>query len=129
MLRGNTRRLSALDPRQSGLHTLLGEADLHAGKLDDAEAEFRQELQLDSRYERAWLGLANLQLAKGQALDALASVSAVWQNSPEFFKSRTEFPSIDSRSGDGTGLRIATCWIRRRTGKAFSVVGSLCLDE
>lgn len=85
----------ALDPHQSGLHTLLGEVDLHTGKLDDAEAEFRQELQLDSRFERAWLGLATLQLAKGQASDALASVSTVWKNSPEFFKSRTDFPSID----------------------------------
>jgi Flp pilus assembly protein TadD len=58
----------AIEPRQAGLHTLLGEAYLHAGKLEDAETEFRHELQLDSRYERAWLGLANLQLAKGQAI-------------------------------------------------------------
>src|SRR6266567_201889 len=85
----------AIDPRQSGLHTLLGEADLHAGKLKEAEAEFRRELQIDSRYERAWLGLANLQLAKGQAPEALASVNAVWQNSPEFLKSYPEFPTID----------------------------------
>ncbi len=89
------KKALAIEPRQSGLHTLLGEAYLHAGKLEDAETEFRRELQLDSRYERAWLGLANLQLAKGQAFEALASVGAVWQNSPEFLKSYPEFPTID----------------------------------
>ena len=89
------KKALAIEPRQSGLHTLLGEAWLHAGKLEDAETEFRHELQLDSRYERAWLGLANLQLAKGQPLDALASAGAVWQDSPEFLKAHPEFPAIE----------------------------------
>lgn len=85
----------AIDPRQPGLHTLLGESYLHNGKLDQAEAEFRQELQLDSTYERAWLDLANLQLAKGQGAESLASISAIWKASPEFLKLRPEFPSIE----------------------------------
>jgi tetratricopeptide (TPR) repeat protein len=85
----------AIEPRQAGLHTLLGEAYLHAGKLEDAEKEFRHELALDSRYEPASLGLANLQLAKGQALEALGSVAAVWQNSPEYLKAHPDFPSIE----------------------------------
>jgi tetratricopeptide (TPR) repeat protein len=89
------KKALAIEPRQSGLHTLLGEAYLHTGKLEDAETEFRHELQLDSRYERAWLGLANIQLAKGQALEALDSVGTVWRNSPEFLKSHLEFPSIE----------------------------------
>jgi tetratricopeptide (TPR) repeat protein len=84
----------AIEPQQSGLHTLLGECLLQTGKLEDAETEFRRELQLDSRSEGAWLGLANLQLARGQASEALASVSAVWQSSPEFLKSHPEFLSI-----------------------------------
>jgi tetratricopeptide (TPR) repeat protein len=85
----------AIEPRQSGLHTLLGETYLHTRKLEEAETEFRHELQLDSRYERAWLGLANIQLAKGQALEALASVAAVWRSSPEFLRSDPEFPSVE----------------------------------
>jgi tetratricopeptide (TPR) repeat protein len=89
------KKALAIDPHQSGLHTLLGEIYLHTGKLDDAETEFRQELQLDAHFEGAWLGLASLQLAKGQASDALASVNTVWKNSPEFFKSRPDFPSIE----------------------------------
>ncbi len=88
----------AIEPRQSGLHTMLGEAYLHTGKLEEAETEFRREFQLDSRYELAWLGLANLQLAKGQALEALASVTAVWQSSPESLKVHPEFPAIELRS-------------------------------
>jgi len=89
------KKALAIEPVQSGLHTLLGESYLHAGKLEDAEAEFHLELQHDSRYERAWLGLATLQLAKGHATEALASVDKVWKISPEFLKLRPEFPSIE----------------------------------
>jgi tetratricopeptide (TPR) repeat protein len=85
----------AIDPKQSGLHTLIGESYSRGGKLDEAEAEFRKELQLDSRYERAWLGLANTQLARAQAVDALRSVSEVWQSSPEFLKLHSELLSIE----------------------------------
>jgi tetratricopeptide (TPR) repeat protein len=84
-----------MDQKQSGLHSLLGDAYLHAGKLVEAEAEFHRELQLDSRNELAWLGLANLQLVKGQALEALESVGKVWQISPEFLKVPQEFPSVE----------------------------------
>lgn len=84
----------ALDPRQAGLHTQLGEVALRLGKLQEAEGEFRAELQGDSRYESAWLGLASLQLAAGNAVEALASVDKVWRNSPEFFESHPAFPSI-----------------------------------
>jgi tetratricopeptide (TPR) repeat protein len=89
------RKALGIEPRQSGLHTLLGEAYLHAGKLEEAETEFQLDLQLDSRNELAWLGLANLQLAKGQVSEALASEGKVWQISPEFLKLRPEFPSIE----------------------------------
>ena len=89
------RKALGIEPRQSGLHTLLGEAYLHAGKLEESEAEFRLELQLDSRNELAWLGLANLQLAKGQPSEALDSVAKVWQISPEFLKLHPELPAIE----------------------------------
>jgi tetratricopeptide (TPR) repeat protein len=88
------KALSA-DPRQSGLHTSLGQTYLHAGKLDEAEKEFHLELQLDSSNELAWLGLANLQLTKGQATAALESVSKVWEISPDFLNLQRSFPSTD----------------------------------
>jgi tetratricopeptide (TPR) repeat protein len=85
----------AIDPKQSGLHALVGESYLHDGKPDEAEAEFRKELQLDSRYERAWLGLTNIQLARAQAVDALRSVSEVWQSSPKFLQLHSELLLIE----------------------------------
>jgi len=88
------KALSA-DLRQAGLHTSLGQSFLHAGKLEEAEKEFRLELQLDSSNELAWMGLANLQLAKGQASEALESLTKVWEISPDFLALQRGFPSID----------------------------------
>src|SRR5260370_33288405 len=85
----------AAEPRHSRLHTSLGQAYLHAGKLEEAEAEFHLELQLDSGNELAWLGLANMQVAKGQAAAALESLGKVWEISPEFLVGQREFPSIE----------------------------------
>lgn len=89
------KKALATEPQQSGLHTSLGQVYLHAGKLEEAEAEFHQELQLDSRNELAWLGLANLQLARGQATAALESQGKVWEISPEFLVLQREFLSIE----------------------------------
>ena len=85
----------AIEPRQSGLHTLLGQTYLHAGKLQEAETEFHQELQLDSQNELAWLGLANMQVAKGQSTAALESIGKVWEISPEFLAVQRQFPAIE----------------------------------
>src|SRR6266404_779965 len=83
------------EPRQSGLHTLLGQTYLHAGKLQEAETEFHHELQLDSQNELAWLGLANMQVAKGQSTAALESIGKVWEISPEFLAVQRQFPAIE----------------------------------
>lgn len=83
------------EPQQSGLHTSLGQAYLHAAKLEEAEAEFHLELKLDSSNEQAWLGLANLQLARGQATAALESLGKVWEISREFLAVQRGFPSIE----------------------------------
>ena len=89
------RKALAAEPRQSGLHTSLGQTYLHAGKLQEAETEFHLELQLDLRNELAWLGLANMQVAKGQSTAALESVGKVWEISPEFLPVQRQFPSIE----------------------------------
>ena len=88
------KALSA-DPRQSGLHTSLGQTYLHAGEPEEAEKDFRLELQLDSSNELAWIGLANLQLVKHQTTGALASLAKVWEISPEFLALERGFPSIE----------------------------------
>jgi len=89
------RKALAIYSRQAGLHTSMGQAYLHAEKFAEAEAEFRQELQLDSRNELGWLGLANAQLARGQADAAQESVGKVWEISPEILILQRDFPSIE----------------------------------
>ncbi|MGA7415069.1 MAG: tetratricopeptide repeat protein [Bryobacteraceae bacterium] len=84
-----------IEPKQAGLHTLLGQSYLHAQKLEQAETEFRLELERDRRYELAWIGLANLRLAQNQPKGALESLDKVWQISPEFLAVQREFPSVE----------------------------------
>jgi len=91
------RKALGTEPRQSGLHTSLGQTYLLAGKFHEAETEFGLELQLDSRNELAWLGFANMQLAQGEAIAALESLRKVWEISPEFLAVQKEFPSIEIR--------------------------------
>ena len=91
------RKALSADPKQSGLHASLGQSSLHAGKLDGADKEFQLELQVDSQNELAWLGLANLQLAKGEPAAALESLEKVWEISPEFLAVQ-RFPSVDLSS-------------------------------
>lgn len=95
------------DPRQLGSHTSIGQSFLRTGKLDESEKEFRLELQFDAQNEPAWLGLANLQLAKDDAADALESLTRVWEISPEFLALQ-RFPSVDlsSVSAKASAARI-----------------------
>ena len=96
----------AAEPGQRGLHTSLGLTYLHAQKLQDAETEFRSELNLDPRNEPAWLGLANLQLAKGDATAAIESLGKIWEISPEFLAVQRGFPSVEL-SQETTNASIA----------------------
>ncbi len=106
------------EPRQPGLHTSLGQTYLHAQKPDAAETEFRSELTLDPRGEPAWLGLANLQLVKGDATAALESLGKIWEISPEFLSVQRGFPSAElpqettkaSITRLGTRNRNIFCW-------------------
>jgi tetratricopeptide (TPR) repeat protein len=85
----------SIEPQQAGLHTLLGRSYLHAQRLEQADTEFRLELERDPRYELAWIGLANLRLAQNQPKVALESLEKAWQISPEFLAVQQDFPSIE----------------------------------
>ena len=74
---------------------MLGQSYLHAQKPDQAETEFRLELDLDPRYELAWISLANLRLAQNQPKSALEFLDKVWQISPEFLALQRDFPSVE----------------------------------
>jgi len=82
------------DPKQPGLHTSLGLAYLRAGKPDKAAAEFHLELELDPKYEPAWLGLAEAQISRGQAGAALDAVQTVWEISPEYLAFERGLPEL-----------------------------------
>ena len=85
----------AIDAKQSGLHTALGQAHLRGGKFGEAEVEFHRDLEFDPQNELAWLGLAEKQLATNQPMAAVEAVAKVWESSPEFLAVQREFPTIE----------------------------------
>jgi tetratricopeptide (TPR) repeat protein len=89
------RKALNIEPRQPGLHASLGQALLHAGKIEEGEPEFHLELQLDSSNELAWLGLAEVQLTTDRFSAALESVAKVWEISPELLALQREFPNVE----------------------------------
>lgn len=84
-----------IEPKQGGLRLLLGQTYLHAQKFEQAEKEFRLELELDPRDELAWVGLANLLLVTNQAKGTLECLEKVWQISPELLALPRDFPLIE----------------------------------
>ena len=103
------RKALAMDAKESGLHSALGQACLHAGKIQDAQAEFHRELDVDSSTEIAWLGLAEAALKQGQGTAALEDVASAWKISPEFLALEKDFPTIEvaPESAKASALEIA----------------------
>lgn len=98
----------ASDPRQPGLHTALGLSYLRAGRPDKAEAEFHLELELDQRYEPAWLGLAETQVVRGRGGAALEAVQRVWDISPEFLALQRGFPELSPSAAKSALANLPT---------------------
>ncbi|HEX5481593.1 MAG TPA: tetratricopeptide repeat protein [Terriglobia bacterium] len=84
----------ALDPAQPGLHAALGNAFLMQGKLPEAGREFQGEIERDAANPPALLGLAAINLEKGQAREALRAISKVAASSPQFLADQTDFPFV-----------------------------------
>ncbi len=89
------RKALGLDAHQPGLHAAMGQAYLHAGKLKEADDEFHLEIAADAKNETAWLGLAEKELAAGDAELAMQAVARVWEISPEFLAVQRDFPSVE----------------------------------
>src|SRR5262249_55527393 len=89
------RKALAIDPKQSSLHTALGQAYLHSGKIQEAVAEFYRELDVDSSAELAWLGLAEVALKQEQSAAAIEAVAKAWEISPEILVRQREFPTVE----------------------------------
>jgi tetratricopeptide (TPR) repeat protein len=84
-----------VDPAQPGLHASLGSVYLHQGKLAEAGAEFRSELQRDLDDEQALLGQAEVNLAGGLVGAAQEQLDHLWKTSPEFLAVQSDFPRIE----------------------------------
>ena len=80
-------------PDLPGLHQSLGRARLMLGDLDAAEEQFRAELRADPHAERAWLGLAEVNLARGDGAAALENVDEVWKTFPHWLAHAPGFPA------------------------------------
>ena len=88
------RQALAVEPSQPGLHAQLGRVYLRESKVEAAEQQFRSELELDSLNEEALIGLAEVNLAKGDAISALRNTSKLWAVYPPFLAELHVFPSI-----------------------------------
>jgi tetratricopeptide (TPR) repeat protein len=113
------------EPQQPGIHTALGQAYLLAQRLSEAEKEFRLDLQLDSRNELAWLGLATTQLAIQRPSAALESVRKIWEISPEFLAQQHEFPSVELPPDSLNSSRVSVEGAPATPAQHFLVAG-LC---
>lgn len=85
------RQALTSEPAQPDLHARVGTAYLRQSKLEDAEAEFRRELELDPGNEPALLGLAEVELARGRARAALEDISKVCEKFPAFLARQSDF--------------------------------------
>ena len=105
--RAEYQKALSSEPHQGGLHTLLGQTHLQAQEFEQAEKEFRLELEVAPQDELAWLGLANLRLASNQAKEAIEFLEKVWQVSPEFLVLQRDFPWVEIPRGPAKALLSA----------------------
>jgi len=89
------RRALALEAAIPGLHVALGNMLLRQGNRQDAELEYRAELQRDANSEEALIGLAAADLGNGAATLALERVTKIWEVFPPFLESQTDFPWVE----------------------------------
>jgi len=89
------RQALALESSQPGLHAQLGRVYLRQAKIDEAQQQFRNELQIDPHNEEALIGMAEAAMAKGEATAALQNISRIWAVSPPFLGEQKGFPSIE----------------------------------
>lgn len=80
------------DPDLVGLHGSAGGAYLRLGDFPAAERHFKAELRVSPSSEQALLGLAELDLTRGDVGLALDRLETIWASNPRFFAGETDFP-------------------------------------
>ncbi len=87
------------DPSVSGLQASAGAAYLRSGDFVMAERRFLAELDANPRSEASRLGLAAINLQRGDMEAALVQVQRVWESNPQWLASRAEL-LLDQLSPD-----------------------------
>ena len=77
------RRATALCPAYAAAHYLAGKAAHRLGRLDVAEAEYRQSLSGHENFVMPRFNLALLQLKRGEAATAVTTLSEVIERRPD----------------------------------------------
>ena len=84
------RAAAAMNPRNTESQTILGEALLLAGRLDEAEASFVRALALDATHRAGLVGRAKLAMARNQPDQALGFYDQVPKVDIEVLRGRAE---------------------------------------
>ena len=87
------RQALTTEPAQPGLDAALGEALLAAGKMEEAEAEFKRELSRNPLEPTALLRMAEVDLLRDDPAAALESIAKVWSTAPGFLL-QADFPLV-----------------------------------
>ena len=87
------RQALTTEPAQPGLDAALGETLLAAGKIQEAEAEFKRELSRNPLEPTALLRMAEVDLLRDHTAAALESVAKVWSTAPGFLL-QADFPLV-----------------------------------
>jgi tetratricopeptide (TPR) repeat protein len=95
-----------INPVQPGLNAELGKAYLPQGKLAEAEAGFRKELDHDPLEDEARFGQAEIEIIRGDLNKAREQLEPLWQRSPEIFSTHSDFPATDA--GKERAAQLAT---------------------
>jgi tetratricopeptide (TPR) repeat protein len=114
------RQALKIEGNQPEIHVSLGKIFLGQGDLRVAQEHLQNALKLDPRNEAAWLGMAEVELAKGAASSALDCLDKIWEIFPPFLAELTDFPSmklgVEKTQGLVSGLerlpgRPARCFL------------------
>jgi tetratricopeptide (TPR) repeat protein len=84
------RSAASTNPQDSESQTLLGEALLLSGELDEADASFVRALELDATHRGALVGRASLAIARNQPEQALGFYDQVTNVNAEVLRGRAE---------------------------------------
>ncbi len=90
------RKALDVGPVPEGLHADLGMAYLEAHKTEEAASEFRAELERNSSDPSALLGMAEIELLRGNISASLRMIEVIWKSDPDVLvQEAAEYPPVN----------------------------------